>query len=260
MIKRFFSQSWLYYKGQYALAGFGEVTLYQIINPIITLVYFCLLAAYSFQTSDLSHWVIGNSLLLCNSVCIFSLGQTFTSERYNGRLKSIICAPMSSFSTILQKSFFPIIVAITQVVMGVVFGSLIFGINFANVNLLLFSLVILSAIISAVGFGVFLSSFGLLSDSMHMLLNVSASVLAIFSGVNFPVNQLSPAVRWISQIIPLTHSMQAADMLFSSFDAGQFVYLLCYELVLGIAYIIICFLIFKIVEKLSIKKGTLETF
>lgn len=73
MVKRFFSQAWLYHKARTAAFDWREFLFFDTGYPIITLVFYCLLAAYSFQTADLTHWVIGNSFLMCVNTCILGL-------------------------------------------------------------------------------------------------------------------------------------------------------------------------------------------
>lgn len=65
-IKRFFEQSWLYYKGSNAHIDWEELIFYRISIPLITLIYFCFIAKNSFHTDHLTKWVIGNSMLLSN--------------------------------------------------------------------------------------------------------------------------------------------------------------------------------------------------
>ena len=64
-MKRFINQAWLNFKGRYAGISFEQVILYESLYPIITLSFYCILAAYSFNTLNLTKWVVGNSFLLC---------------------------------------------------------------------------------------------------------------------------------------------------------------------------------------------------
>ena len=50
MIRRFLSQAWLYQKARTAAFNWREFLFFDTGYPIITLVFYCLLAAYSFQT------------------------------------------------------------------------------------------------------------------------------------------------------------------------------------------------------------------
>lgn len=259
MIRWFFSQAYLYFKAQQAAFRFEEFICFEAGYPLITLIFYCLLAAYSFNTANLTHWVVGNSFLLCVNTCIFTLGNTFTGERYYGRIRSIVVAPTSKLALVLQRGLFPALVAVGTVIAGFLAGSLIFGVDFTGINLGLFALIVFAAMFAATGFGLLLSVFGLVSDGMHFVLNLASNVLLIFCGANFPVSQLG---IWgnISWVLPLTRTIKAADMLFGVVDGAKLVSLLAGELAIGAAYFVAAALVIRIVERAARRRATLEVF
>ncbi len=259
-MKRFVVQAWLSFKGQRAAFSFEEFITLDTLYPLVTMIFYCLLAAYSFNTTNLTKWVVGNSFLLCTNTCIFSLGQSFTSERYFGRLRSIIVSPMSKMEIVLHKGMFPCITCIGTVFVGFFLGSLIFGVPLTNVNWGLFILIMIVAMVSATGFGLFISVFGLITDQMHFILNVVSYLLILFCGANFPVSQLPMAGQFMSKILPLTRSIQAANLLFEGGGRAEFTRLLMGEILVGCVYFAMAFLIIKYVEKVAIKKASLEVF
>lgn len=260
MIRRFFEQAWLNFKGQKAAFQLEEFILFDAGYPILTLIFYCILASYSFKTRDLASWVIGNSFLLCVNTSIFTLGGAFTGERYYGRIRFIIASPTNKLSLILQKGVFPCIIAVATVFIGFIVGSLIFGIDFSRINLLYFLIITLVAMFSVTGFGLLLAVFGLVTDSMHMVLNLSNYVLMILCGANFPVSQLPSYARIISRLLPLTRSIEATNGLYAGLEFSKIGSLIIGELCIGIVYYIIGALIVHWVEKIAIKKATLEVF
>lgn len=259
MVKRFFSHAWLYHKARTAAFDWREFLFFDTGYPIITLVFYCLLAAYSFQTTDLTHWVIGNSFLMCVNTCIFGLGSLFRSERYSGRLRSIIAAPCNLFSVVLSYGFIPSILAMGSVLLGFLVGAVVFGIDFTGVNLGLTILTIFCAMIAASCFGLLLSVFGLLSDSMHLILNMMNYILMIFTGAEFPVSQLPLVGQVISRVLPLTRSIEAMNLLFSS-DISSFATLLLGELAMAAIYVLVSVSILKYAEIACRKAGKFYLF
>ncbi|MFT4144296.1 MAG: ABC transporter permease [Mobilitalea sp.] len=259
-IKIFFQQAWLYYKGSNAQFNIEELIFYRISIPLITLVYYCVIARTSFRTEYLTQWVIGNSLLLCNNTCVFVLGGSFEGERHFGRLKWLIASPHSRIATVFEKGFFFIFESFVTVLMGIVFGSLIFGVDFTNVNLFLFLIIILIGVFAAVGFGIFISVFSLLGNSLNLLLNLISMSMAILCGANFPVKDLPQFAQFISYCLPFTRSIEASKMLFGNMDLNRFRTLLAGEMGVGFVFLIISALFFKTIEKIAIKKASLEIF
>ena len=106
MLRRFIEQSWLCFKGQKAQFEWEEFLLFDTLYPFVTLAFYCVVAGYTFQTMDVTDWVIGNAFLLCVNTCIFSLGSSFVSERAYGRIRSMIVSPASRVAMVLEKGVF----------------------------------------------------------------------------------------------------------------------------------------------------------
>lgn len=259
MIRRFFSQAWLYQKARTAAFDWREFLFFDTGYPIITMVFYCLLAAYSFKATDLTHWVIGNSFMMCVNTCIFGLGGLFRSERYSGRLRSIIASPANMLSVVLSYGFIPSILAIGFVLLGFAVGALVFGVSFSDVNIALALLTIICAMIASSCFGLLLSVFGLISDSMHLILNMMNSILMIFTGAEFPVSQLPKAGQVFSRFLPLTRSIEAMNLLFEGKTEG-FGLLLFGEFIMAAIYTIAALSILKYAERACRKAGKFDLF
>ena len=81
---------------------------------------------------------------------------------------------------------------------------------------------------SAVGFGLFISVFGLISDQMHMFLNLTQCLLLILSGANFLVSQLPNIFQKLSYVLPLTSGISATQTMLAQASAKLLI-----QLVLG---------------------------
>ena len=146
-----------------------------------------------------------------------------------------------------------------SVLLGFLVGAVVFGIDFTGVNLGLTILTIFCAMIAASCFGLLLSVFGLLSDSMNLILNMMNYILMIFTGAEFPVSQLPLVGQVISRVLPLTRSIEAMNLLFSS-DISNFVVLLLGELAMAAIYVLVSVSILKYAEKACRKAGKFDLF
>lgn len=257
---RFFRQAWLDFKGQRAAFNLEEFVLLQILYPFITMIFYCLMAGYTFHTQDLTRWVVGNSFLLCTNTCVFSLGTCFMGERYHGRIRSIITAPISKLEVVLEKGFFPCLVSVITTFVGFGAGSLVFQVSWDRINIALFLLLLFIAMLAAASFGMFLATLGLISDQMHMILNLVSYLLILFCGANFPVSQLPIVGQIISKLLPLTRSIEAAARLMEGASLGSLLPLIAEEFIVCVAYVMLAFLTVKYAERTAIRKGSLELF
>jgi len=261
MIRRFFSQAWLYYKGRKAAFHTAEFLASDLGYPAITMIFYCLLAAYGFRTMDLTHWVISNSFLLCTNTCIFNLGTVFLGERYSGRLRSIVVAPCSTLSLVVASGVGPILTASATVAFNLILGSILFGIDFSGISLGTVVLIILCAMTSATCFGLLVSIFGMISSSIHLMLNIIYYVLMLFTGAQFPVSQLPAVGQLLSRLLPLTRSIQAMDLLFlPDTYSADLIRLLLGELGLAALYVLFARIIFYSVEQACCRRGNFDFF
>lgn len=259
-MKDFFTLSWLSFKSRRTMFNIEEFLCYETLYPLLTLAFYCILAGYSYQTTNLTRWVVGNSFLLCVNTCIFTLGSTFMAERAYGCVKSLIVSPAHMLGIILHKSFFTCLVAMATVVLGFIAGGLLFSVDYSEMNWFLFLLAVIVAMFAATGFGMFIGIFGLISDQMHFVLNFMSYVLMIFCGANFPVSQLPLSARIISEFLPLTHSIKAVNMLFDNLENYQFPMLLLQEAGVGVLFFLLSSFLISLIEKISVKKGASEVF
>ena len=257
---QFLRMSWLNFKGQRAAFNIEEFILLETLYPFFTLVFYCVMAGYAYQTTNLTDWVLGNAFLLCTNICIFSLGTSFVGERYCGRIRSIMVGQKSKLVIVMEKGFFAGIVSLATTFLGLLGGCLAFRIPLSSLPLAELLLVLVVAMFAATGFGMFLSTLGLVSDQMHLILNLVQYVLLIFTGSNFPVSQLPWMVRWISWTLPLTRSIQVARDITKGSALSSCVGLLFQELLVGVCFFALAAVLMKWAEKIAVQKGTMELF
>lgn len=259
MLRYFMEQARLYHKGRSAAFSMEEFVLLEVGTPLLNLIFYCTIASYSFNTTDLSSWVIGNSLLLCTNICIFRLGSIFIAERYFGRLRSILVSPTSRISLVLSSGVYPAMFAFLTSVLGFLVGSLIFKLDFTGMPIALLLITICIAMLSATGFGLFVSTFGLITDSMHLWLNIINYVLLIFTGAQFPTTRLPLVGQFIAELLPLTKAIRAVDYLSRS-EYKQYIIVLLQELFTGVCYVVLALIVFRVVEGRAKKIGTFDLF
>lgn len=256
----FLHMAWIDFKGQRAAFRLEEFLLLETLYPLLTLIFYCVMAGYAYGTTDVSNWVVGNAFLLCSNICLFSLGTCFSGERYSGRIRSIICAPLSKVIIILEKGFFSAVVGVITTFLGFMVGCFIFHVSWEDIPWIVLVGIFVVAMFTATAFGMFLGVFGLLSDQIHLILNMAQCILLIFTGTNFPVSQLPAKVQILSYVLPLTRSISASRLILRGQEYKTIIRLVMGEAMLGVLYFMLAALLVKGVEKISIKRGKMELF
>lgn len=259
-IRRFFSQAWLYQKGNAAEFNLLEFASFDVMAQLFGMFFYIIVASYSFGTMDLTRWVVGNAFLICVMRCIFELSMTFTNERRFGRLRAIVVSPTNDLTVVFQRGFYTILLGFLSVAIGFAFGALVFHIDFSKFNLPAFSLAILVATFSCAGMGILISTFGLLSDSIFFINNTAVYVVMLFSGANFPLSQFPVPIQWLANLFPLNHGIRAGNLCFGENIGIEYFQLLAIEACIGVAYFIAAFIVLKIATRIAVKNATLEVF
>jgi len=257
-MQRFCSQVWLHAKVNSANIDWLEFLFFRVGVSMMTLLFYVLIASFTAGDIDLSRWVVGNAFVLCTYECIHLIGVSFNGERFNGRLRTIVVAPTSKLVVLMYTGSWAVFSAFFTIGAAFVFGGLIFGIGFANFNLIAFIISIVITAFACVGLGLLIGIFALITDSMYLILNAIAMLIMIFSGANFPVEQLPYPAQLLATIMPVRRGIMAANNYFSSPIDINFLRLVVGEAVLGIVFILLAFLLIKIIEKTAITKATLE--
>lgn len=259
-ISRFARRFIFNYKNAFGALSFSGYLIYRVINPFFQLAFFCTIAKFVYNTTDVTPWVIGNALTLCYFSAFYGVGQTFVAERSQGTLKAIISAPTSTLHVVLPRVLCQSVDAFVSVFVGFLAGAALFNFTMPLNTLFPSLLVITIAIFSAMGIGLLIGAFALLTRDINMLLNVASMVLIALTGSNFDIKLLPVFLQWISYALPLSRSIQLMRFIAKGDSLFYHLNLLYGEFLLGLVYFIIGMAIFRVIERLSLKHATLDLY
>lgn len=246
-----------------ALYGWADPKAYlfvKIFTPISQLIFFCMTANFIYNTTDVTKYVLGNAIILCSYNCIFGVGNTLIEERYHGTLKNTVVSPSNTISTFARKMLIHIFDSLVTVIASLLAGILIFKADFSAISLGAFTLILFGGIFSACCMGLLLSAIGLVTDSINLILNLVSLLFLVFTGANYPIERLPIAARMISNLLPLTRSIQLGSRLLNGETFSSQIMLFVGELSIGLVYLMIGFFLMRVLERVSIEQGTLDMF
>jgi ABC-2 type transport system permease protein len=119
---------------------------------------------------------------------------------------------------------------------SLVVGGLLLGIDVPVSAFAPLALVVLVSAVSCTGLGLINGALGLRVRETAVLANIIFGLLLIFSGANVPLDQLPGWMQAISQVIPLTHGIEAAREIADGASLGDVANLVWTELGIGACY------------------------
>ncbi len=259
-IVRFQRRFHLGYKRMFAAYTIKGYVLYKIVNPFFLMMFFCLVASYTYGKEEIANYVIGNALLMCSFSVFFGVGQTFNSERSQGTLETIICSPSHTLKIILPQVLIYVADSLLSVFVGFLTGAIFFEFRISIEHLGWFVVITFIGIFSAMGFGMLIGVFALLTRDVFLLLNIVSMALLAFSGAEFELSLLPYHLGFIGKVLPLTRSIEAMRLLNAGVTSAEFFTVLISEFLIGIAFFALGVIVYKQIERMAVRYGSLNFY
>lgn len=258
-IKKYLYQSYLSYKALYMWLSFDSYIFLKVINPVLQMIFYCLIALYLNGTKNISYYIVGNSFISCSVNIFFGISYIMQEERNFGTLKSIFVSSENKFLILTEKIFLNLIDGFICVIAILFFGCIVFDTNIFQGNLGYLFLAIFLGIFSSAGLGLLLSGFGFVCRDLNMIVNTFNMLFIILTGANCPIEILPVFLQKISFFIPLGRSIKVGRLVNSSLEYTVANKLLLQEFILGIFYFVLSYILISYLQKLAQKNATVDS-
>jgi ABC-2 type transport system permease protein len=231
----------------------------KIASPLATILFFTYLGAYATGQQNASFYVIGNSIQIAAVSGIYGVTMAIGGDRWNGTLVYLFGTPANRLVLFLGRSFIHIIDGVLGVLIGLLWGAVLLGVDYSHTSLGALLLTVLITTFSTSGLGLLMGCLSLLTANVMFVNNTVFFALLIFSGANIPVGVLPGWMQAISAGLPLTRGIAAARALIAGQSFQQVAPLLAGEFLIGVVYVSLGYILFRWVEYQAKARGTLET-
>jgi ABC-2 type transport system permease protein len=253
----YLASAWYSYRALYAWQTFGPYIAGKVVFPIAQMLFFYYLGKLA-GIQDPLYIVLGNILLLPATNGVAGVSMTISGERDFRTLPYLIASPAPRGPLFLGRSLVHILDGLLSTIAAFILGAVFFHIDLTHSNLWLTALCVLLLSTTSCGIGLVLGSLSLRSREAWTITSMITILLYMLSGVNFPVDVLPKFFQTISYGLPLTRGIQAARLAVSGAGWSDIQSLFTGELLVGLIYIIIGYLMFIWFEKLSLVDGQIE--
>lgn len=180
------------------------------IIPFTQMLFFAFVATLAGNAAaPVQFVVVGNAVATVTYSSIFSVCQTTDSEKNNGTIEHLLVTPTSRFALYLGRGVVPILCSLATVTVGLCYAVFVFGVPLSSGAIGPLAVSVVLAALSMVGFGLLLGGVALYLRTSLILGNIFLFLGLLLSGVNFPLSQLPPVLRWVGDGLPLTWAIAA---------------------------------------------------
>jgi ABC-2 type transport system permease protein len=251
------AQAWLSYQGYFSITSpFGYITS-KLGFPFFLMLFFIFMGKFVGYSNPL-YIVIGNILLIPAATCMSGVTYAIGDERGWGTLSYVLGSPAQRGPIFVGRALYYVLDGFVTALLGFAIAAGIFRLQMSAIN---FPLLILSMFLIAItssGLGFLFGSISLVSRDGWIFLNTFLSLLYILVGVNFPVEALPAFLQKLSYGLPLTRGILAARMALNGAGWSEVSSLVLGEILVGVVYILLGYLCFRLIERRSLASGTLD--
>ncbi|MEJ2551195.1 MAG: ABC transporter permease [Anaerolineales bacterium] len=257
-LRLFFQGAYLSYIALFRWLSPANYIATKVVNPLNEILFFVFLGKFATNSSDPTFFVIGNAMHTTALSGIFGVTMSIGGDRWEGTLPYLFGTPANRMTMIVGRAFFHIFDGMLGVFLGFAWGVLLFSLNLSQADPLALIVTILVTTISTSGMGLLLGCFSLITRNTFFINNTMYFLLLLLSGANIPLGSLPPLMRSISDYLPLTRGIAAARSIIAGADLIQVLPALTNELLLGVIYTLLGYVMFRWFETQAKRRGTLE--
>jgi ABC-2 type transport system permease protein len=230
----------------------------KVVMPLAQILFFTLLGMYAQGRESASFFVIGNAVQLAAINGTYGVTMSVGGERWAGTMGYLFGAPASRMLIFVGRAFMHVIDGMLGVVLGLLWGMLLLGVDLSQTDLAALALTIIITAASTSGMGLLLGCLSLITRNIMFINNTVYFLMLAICGANVPVSSLPRWVQSVSYALPLTRGIASARELVGGASLQSVAALLRGELAVGAAYVLVGYVLFRQFEIQAKKRGTLE--
>jgi ABC-2 type transport system permease protein len=227
--------------------------------PVFEILFFAYLGRFADVESD-EFFLIGNAFMAIAVTGFFGMTAAISGERRSQTLPTLLASPANRLALFLGRALPSILTGFVVATLAFTICAFVLDVSFTAPELRAVAVAAAASSFACTAFGLCLGSLAFRGRNVTLFADVVAGSMLLVSGANVPLDRLPVAVRAISEVIPLTHGIEAARRLADGAALADVSGLLAAELAIGAAYLVLGLVLLRFFEYEGRRSATLETF
>lgn len=162
-----------------------------------------------YGTNYFSYVLIGIAFFSYVSIGVSNFANIIRKEQLMGTLENLLATPTKLSTLIAAMGIWNFIWASIEVIIYLILGVFLFGIDLSQINFLSAFVVLILTIISFSGLGLVAAGFIIILKRGQPITWAVNALFEVLGGVYFPITVFPDWLKIISQILPVTYSVRA---------------------------------------------------
>jgi ABC-2 type transport system permease protein len=227
--------------------------------PIFEILFFAYLGRFANVQSD-KFFLIGNAFMAIAMTGFFGMGNAIGGEKRSQTLATLLASPANRFALFLGRALPSILTGVLVSAIAFTTCSAILGAHFTWRERAGLAVAAACSGFACTAFGMCLGGIGLRARSVSLFADTIGGIMLLTSGANVPLHRLPGWVQAISNVVPLTHGIQAGRVLGTGGSFAAAGHLLAGEVIVGSVYLLIGIALLRWFEYASRRSAALEAF
>jgi ABC-2 type transport system permease protein len=228
-------------------------------SPLFQILFFTYLGRYAGSQSD-DFFIVGNSVQVAAMSAIYGMTMGIANERQYGTLSPLLATPANRLAVFSGRALPFIANGLVVSAFGFAVGRVLLDFHAAPGSVPSLAFVVVVTTCSCVALGMLIGSIGLRARDVFFGANLAYFLMLLLCGVNVPVEDLPGWLQPVSNVLPMTHGIEAAREVAAGTPLADVAGLVGVEAVIGLAYASVAYGLFRLFEREGRRRGTLETY
>jgi len=228
-------------------------------SPLFQILFFTYLGRYAGGRSD-EFFVVGNAVQVSAMAGIYGMVMGIANERQFGTLSPLLATPANRLAIFAGRGLPFIVNGLVVSAFGFVSAWALLDFSPDAAVLPGLAFVVTVTVVSCTALGALIGSIGLRARDVFFAANLVYFLLLLFCGVNIAVADLPGWMEAVGRVLPLTHGIEAARQVVDGAAVADVSGLVATEALIGAAYAVAAYALFRLFEGEGRRRGSLETY
>ena len=255
------SSAAVYTKNKFQMIPWWLWLLQIVFTSFFSMFFFVILADHvSNPEVTVRYVVIGNVVQSMAATTLYAISDLPGTEKHVGTLSPLMQTPASLFCVFLGMSVLNIVAGLISSGLSLCYAQFVFDIDLSAANFLSVIVIVMLTVFSLTGFGMMIGSIGLRLRTSSIIANIVSYVGLLICGVNFPLSYLPQWVQAVASALPLTYGVNAMRGAVDGAGLSSMYGDLLMMAGLGLLYLAISWVLFRMFEKMARNSGAYDMF
>ena len=228
-------------------------------SPLFQILFFTYLGRYAGSRND-DFFIVGNAVQVSAMAGIYGMVMGIANERQYGTLLPLLATPANRLAVFAGRALPHIGNGLAVSTFGFLVSWLLLDFSPDSALLPSLALIVVVTVVSCTALGMLIGSIGLRARDVFFAANLVYFLMLLFCGVNVDVDSLPGWMEAIGRSVPLTHGIEAARQVVAGATLADVRGLVVTEALIGAAYAIAAYVLFRLFEAEGRRRASLETY